>query len=172
MKKLWSWIIESKNVAGLSLVLGALPILAACVTYVSTTLFPEPDYVLVVKAEDFALSQEVSMGIPQGCSEEFLFNAPPYEAKGNMAEYLVSLKRGGKYRMYLEHATHEVRDVFIQHDGGERIKGQLLKPSIDKCKTRTDFAVNIDMERGLNVVRLSSDPYFPHIKSLQFVRYY
>lgn len=165
---MWNWI--NKYSGAVSVLVAAIPICVASTTYSYKNLFPKPENVIIIDASDFSLHDEVAMNNYIECNAEYL-TSTSLDSGANIVEYLVSVKRRGRYRLYLEHATGGERKVNILQERKPVDIVSPLKNSGDICKNRLDFVAHLNLKRGDNLISIVANP-MPKIKRLKFVRHF
>jgi hypothetical protein len=129
---------------------------------------------IVVDAADFWDQENVNVAPANDeCYAGLVLNQPPYEAPGNSATYKVSLKVGGRFRLLIQYAALESRPLNVDVNEKKKVLiGAASGTSGSWCNThlRWDKAGEVQLSKGDNFIRLYTDGFFPHLKTIKFSR--
>lgn len=171
MKGLWSLLSNENNARAIGLLLVGLPVAWAALTYVVEHVWPDPAAVFIIHARDFVRGNNVNTTAPDPCYQDLLLNEPPYNEQPNSVEFRVSSMASASYDLLIEYAALESRPVVIQVNNLPAVANVLAKTTGSWCNTRTRWenVGTFRINRGANVIKISRDNVFPHIKSLKLV---
>jgi hypothetical protein len=133
----------------------------------------KPPPVIEIAAYSFTKSLNVEIGgLPYG--DDVIHNAPPYVAQPNMVEYQMSIyftsAPVATYRLEVMYAAAESRPVQVSCNGVV-VNSEALAASTGGwvLGNQTWGAVGaVNFRSGMNVLRISRDNCFPHIRRLRF----
>lgn len=100
-----------------------------------------------------------------------LMNAPPYGTVANAAEWDFDVLSSGKYELFAEYASLESRPVSISFNGKPVFFNALADTTGGNlpANRRTISQGVIDLSTGANVMRVSRNDVFPHIRGFTLV---
>jgi len=134
---------------------------------------PGEESIVVVDAANFVDQENVNVGSANECWAGLVLNQPPYEAPGNSATYKVSLKVGGRFQLSIQYAAAESRPLNVDVNKKKKVlTGAASGISGSWCNTdlRWDKAGELQLSKGDNFIRLYTDGFFPHLKTIKFSR--
>lgn len=139
--------------------------------HASPILPPKPRSTVRISASAFMQPLNVALGGPNNVyGTDVLLNAPPYRETSNGATWEFNVSRGGTYLLKVEYAAAAPRPVRISINGKLAFSDALGAPTgcwDPKCQ-QTLHQGRVDLQDGLNTMRVERNGVFPHIRSFIF----
>lgn len=169
----WRWLGDEGNARAIGVLVVGLPAALAACTFIYTSLRPpEPEKEVIIPAADMWSSDKVNVAPTNSCYAGLVLNQPPYEIKGNSATYRVVLRSAGRYQLFIEYAAMEPRPLKVEVNGvlTPRIAADQVSGGWCNYQLRWDTAGEVPLRRGDNYLRLYTEDYFPHLKTIKLLR--
>jgi hypothetical protein len=170
---IWQWLGNEVNARAMGAIVVGIPAALAAWTFIYTTLWPEPDRVILIPATEFWTQEKVNVApTNHACYAGLVLNQPPYQANGNSATYRVALRSSGRYQLLVEYAAEAARPIKVEVNGVLMPFTAAGDVSGKWCNThvRWDNAGEMNLKNGENFIRLYTEGVFPHLKTIKLVR--
>lgn len=171
LRRIWQWLGDEGNTRAVGVLVVGVPAALAALTFVYTSLRPEPQKAVVIPATDMWSSEKVNAGRADMCYAGLVLNQPPYEGKGNSATYRIPLRSSGRYQLLIEYAAEKARPLKVEVNGASTSLKAADQISGGWCNTqlRWDTAGEVILRRGDNDIRLYTEEFFPHLKTIKLL---
>lgn len=143
----------------------------AAAAAVTLRAIPKPAPVSI-RAADFVRGINVALasGPVAIYGADVLLNGPPYNERPNAAEFEFRTLASGSYRMSAEYAAESPRpvDIYINRrlviSRGLSAPTGCFEPGCQKWMSQGE----VQLEYGLNILRIERDNVFPHVRAFKF----
>lgn len=123
-------------------------------------------------ASTFSFGQNIATdtsSISGGCWNGLVLNAPPYRDVLNAGRWNFNVEKSGMYQFEIEYASAESRPVSISINGASAVPAlSAITGGFCGSDVTTSIIGIFQLEAGGNVVTITRNSFFPHLKTLRF----